>query len=306
MLTDLANQFIYVSHPDFMTELCEELGTVTAIHGNLVFSSINKPDICFAQDRWLDYQLVHISSIGEAANILKQQKAIWHPNIIQCARRSLFIAEKIPLYRNKPLTFPLTRVLPNIQCYSLLNETTLIYSLKRLKNTPNGEYFFQEDKVNPPNRAYLKLWEALSILNHYPSTETTVLDLGAAPGGWTYVMQSLGAKVIAVDKAPLDANISQLTGVTSLQQSGFSLMPQDFPDVDWLVCDIACYPERLYTFLQKWLLTSNVKQYICTIKLQGKTDFEIIRRFQAIPNSLVLHLFNNKHELTWIYPVITA
>ncbi len=39
---------------------------------------------------------------------------------------------------------------------------------------------------------------------------------------------------------------------------------------------------------------------ICTIKMQGSVDWELVARFAAIANSRVLHLNYNKHALTLI------
>jgi 23S rRNA (cytidine2498-2'-O)-methyltransferase len=40
---------------------------------------------------------------------------------------------------------------------------------------------------------------------------------------------------------------------------------------------------------------------VCSIKLQGATDHEAVARFQAIPGGRVMHLFHNKHELTFCW-----
>lgn len=40
---------------------------------------------------------------------------------------------------------------------------------------------------------------------------------------------------------------------------------------------------------------------ICTIKMQGKTDWNLISKFEEIPDSKVVHLNYNKHELTFIH-----
>jgi 23S rRNA (cytidine2498-2'-O)-methyltransferase len=69
-----------------------------------------------------------------------------------------------------------------------------------------------------------------------------------------------------------------------------------------MVCDVACYPDRLYNLVTRWLAAGKVRRMICTIKLQGKTDFVAIERFKQIPDSQTLHLSQNKHELTWIWP----
>jgi hypothetical protein len=104
---------------------------------------------------------------------------------------------------------------------------------------------FVEDRSGPPSRAYLKLWEALTRLGRYPKPGESCIDLGASPGGWTWVIQSLGAHVIAVDKAPLDPAVVALTNVEVREQSAFALTPDEIGPVDWLFSDIICYPERL-------------------------------------------------------------
>jgi 23S rRNA (cytidine2498-2'-O)-methyltransferase len=40
---------------------------------------------------------------------------------------------------------------------------------------------------------------------------------------------------------------------------------------------------------------------ICTIKMQGEIDWELVSKFANIPNSKVVHLCYNKHELTWMH-----
>jgi 23S rRNA (cytidine2498-2'-O)-methyltransferase len=70
--------------------------------------------------------------------------------------------------------------------------------------------------------------------------------------------------------------------------------------VDWLFCDVVCYPKRLLTLVQKWLAAGSVRRFVCTLKFQGATDFETAQRFAAIPGSRLMHLHHNKHELTWL------
>ncbi len=42
------------------------------------------------------------------------------------------------------------------------------------------------------------------------------------------------------------------------------------------------------------------RNFVCTLKFQGLTDHDAAREFAAMPGSRLLHLFHNKHELTWI------
>lgn len=294
---------IYIAKPDLLNELCQELGEVSQIIGDMVFSPVRKRDICFALDVWINPVTIHFESISEAAKILRQAGRFWHLHPQANVRRSLLIAEQLRKTPTLERSFPITETIPEIGCFTLLDKNTLVYATMRWKKWPQGWCQFIEDKKNPPNRAYLKLWEALSLLDTYPKKGETAIDLGASPGGWTYVMQQLGTMVTSVDKAPLDPKIAKLPHITYLGQSAFSLEPNKWPtNIDWLLSDIACYPDRLYDFLMKWKEAGIAKQIIFTIKLQGETDLEVIKRFQAIPDSRAIHLHYNKHEATFFYP----
>ena len=59
----------------------------------------------------------------------------------------------------------------------------------------------------------------------WPQPGETCLDLGAAPGGWTWAIASLGAQVTAVDRAPLDDAVAAMPGVTTRQESAFGIDP---------------------------------------------------------------------------------
>ncbi len=299
--TKLKAHYVYVAHTDYVQALCEELGQVTAIFGQLVFSKKQK-NAYFAQDIWCNPVLISVDSINQAAKHLQQRGRFWFTHKVACIRRAELILEKLRSYPLKNITFPLKDSLPEIGGFSLLDQNTLIYSAKRWKRLPDGRYPFLEDKITPPNRAYLKLWEAFSFLEHYPTKEQLAIDLGASPGGWTYVLQQLGARVIAVDKAALAEKIATLPRVSVLQQSAFALDLNDFPRVHWLVCDVACYPERLSVLLKKWIDSQKVENIIATIKLQGETDFALLDQIQTELGGEILHLSHNKHELTFLYP----
>jgi 23S rRNA (cytidine2498-2'-O)-methyltransferase len=298
---------IYVAHPDYLNELCAELGDVSDVIGNLVFSPREKTDICFATDVWYQPKVVAFESISQAARLLRAENKLWFLNPLENVRRSRLIEAELKKLPPLEHAFPLTEEIPNIACFSLLDKNTLVYSNQRWKKPPLGDFRFIEDKKNPPNRAYLKLWEALSLMGTYPCASETAVDLGAAPGGWTYVMQKLGTQVTAVDKAELDPAIAKLPRVNFLKQSAFALKPEEFPGhIDWLLCDVACYPQRTYDLIMQWLATGKVRHMIFTIKLQGETDFAMLKKFQEIPGARVMHLLHNKHEVTFLYPAHSA
>lgn len=294
---------VYVTKPEFLAVLCEELNNVLFTCDDLVFSAQKNPGVCFAQDIWLEPEIATFESISEAAKILRQKGKFWYLHPISHIRRSRLIEEQLRQSPTLARHFPVEEKIPSIGAFSLLDKNTLIYSTKRLRKWPQGKCYFIEDKINPPNRAYLKLWEALTLLEKYPRSGDTVLDLGASPGGWTYVMQSLGAYVTAVDKAPLDPKIAQLPHINYLQQSAFAIDPMQLDqNYDWVLSDVACYPDRAYALIMKWIESEKAKQMIFTIKLQGKINLSTIRQFQLIPNSYITNMFYNKHEATFFYP----
>ena len=168
------------------------------------------------------------------------------------------------------------------------------------KSSPfvNGECHFVEDHIGPPSRAYLKLWEALVRFGRWPGPRERCLDLGASPGGWTWVLAKLGADVTAVDKAPLAAAVAAMPGVTERLDSAFGLAPEP---VDWLFSDVIAYPDRLLALVRRWIDAGAARHIVCTIKFQGPTDHDAAEAFAAIPGGQVVHLFHNKHELTFLW-----
>ncbi len=184
--------------------------------------------------------------------------------------------------------------------WSLIEPETILAAARCSSPFPNGEPHFVEDHAAPPSRAYLKLWEAFTVLGVQPKRGEVCLDLGAAPGGWSWVLQRLGGSVIAVDKAALDPRIAALPGIEFRKASAFALTPEEFGAVNWLFSDVVAYPKRLLTLVEKFLAAGTVANFLCTIKFQGATDFETQARFAAIPGSRLLHLHANKHELTWV------
>ena len=48
------------------------------------------------------------------------------------------------------------------------------------------------------------------------------------------------------------------------------------------------------------------RRIVCTLKFQGATDHDTVAAFAAIPGGQLMHLFHNKHELTFIWTRPTA
>jgi 23S rRNA (cytidine2498-2'-O)-methyltransferase len=292
----------YLAAEGFLDELREELGLdVSEAHGRLVLAEGPPRDTAWAANVWLDPAYIPVTSIGDAAKKLRAIQRNWALYSCGHHRRAALIAEKLPKVSAKPLVFGTPAPTAPLGSWSLIAPDRLIASPSCTRPFPNGEASFVEDRT-APSRAYLKLWELFTLTGVRPQAGELCLDLGASPGGWTWVLQRLGARVISVDKAALDPHLAGLAGISYRRQSAFALTPAEIGPVDWLFSDVICYPKRLLGLVQKWREAGTVGAFVCTLKFQGATDFDAMQGFAAIPGSRLLHLSHNKHELTWVCP----
>lgn len=290
----------YLAPDGFLAELQEELGgAALETYGRLVMAAASPQPIAWVENVWHEPMFIEIASIGDASNKLRAIQRNWALYPFAHHRRAALIAERLPKVSAKPLQFGDAVPTAPLGSWTLIDQNTLLASPRCSSAFPNGEAHFVEDRT-APSRAYLKLWEAFTLLGQRPGPNDFCLDLGASPGGWTWVLQRLGARVLSIDKAPLDPSVSRLPNVEERHESAFALDPRAVGPVDWLLSDVVCYPKRLLTLVKKWLDAGTARRFVCTIKFQGATDFETMQEFAAIPGSRLLHLYHNKHELTWV------
>lgn len=290
----------YLAPAGFVAELKHELGAaVRATHGQLVIADGPPRPVAWVANIWHAPQRLPITSIGEAAKQLRAIQRNWALYPTAHHRRAALVVDKLPKVSAKPVRFGDPAPTAPLGSWTLLDANTMLAAPRCSSPFPNGEARFVEDKI-APSRAYLKLWELFTLIGERPRAGETCLDLGASPGGWSWVLAHLGARVTAVDKAALAPSVTRQSNVTVLQQSAFALEPQSVGPVDWLFSDVICYPSRLYALIDKWMKAGTVRRFVCTVKFQGATDFDTARRFAQIPGTRLLHLHHNKHELTWL------
>ncbi|MBT5469036.1 MAG: hypothetical protein HOK41_00390 [Nitrospina sp.] len=293
----------YLAPEGLAEHLLKEVEGVIAIHDRLVLSSQPFFNAHWAQNIWKNPVTLSIDSINDAAKKLKSIQRNWSLYSFTLHRRAKLIVEKLNSRKPQPISFPTLPPSQGIGSWCLLDENTLLASADCSSPFPNGEPSFAEDKVGPPNRAYLKLYEALTLAQKTPSQGDFCIDIGGSPGGWAWVIQKCGAEVLSIDRSPLDHKITNLKGVSFEKRDAFTLLPEEFEKkgrtVDWLFSDVICYPEKLYDWLSVWIDSGICKNFICTIKFKGQPEASIIKKFAAIPDSKVIHLFHNKNELTF-------
>jgi 23S rRNA (cytidine2498-2'-O)-methyltransferase len=129
---------------------------------------------------------------------------------------------------------------------------------------PKGELPAASDKT-APSRALAKLVEAELRLGRSIKSGETCVDLGAAPGSWTYVAVSRGASVIAVDRAPLREDLMRNRQVDFRSGDAFRFQPPR--PVDWLLCDVLAAPDRTAALLLEWLRRGWCRHFVVTLKV---------------------------------------
>ena len=262
-------------------------------HGRMALSGEAPVATPWAQDIGTAPVELGAASVKVAADALRGMQRNWAGYAFGQHRRMALIEARLPPVKAAALAFPAAPPGSHLGMWTLLEADRLLASPTTGNPVPRGEWRFVEDRVGPPSRAYLKLWEALTRLGAHPGPGDVCMDLGASPGGWTWVLAQLGAEVTAVDKAPLDPAIAAMPGVTQAIESAFALEARA---LDWLVCDVIAYPARILALLERWLPVA--RRVVCTVKFQGATDHEAVDRILGLPGVRVVHLFHNKHELT--------
>ncbi len=145
-----------------------------------------------------------------------------------------------------------------------------------------------------PSRSYLKLAEAFEVFLDkkeqalWLKPGMTAIDLGAAPGGWTWQLVQRGLKVTAVDNGPLKGAAAGHPSIRHLREDGFRFRPQR--PVDWLVCDMVEQPQRVATLMTEWFISGLAQRAIFNLKLPMK------KRVAALNDALnsIRTALNNK------------
>jgi 23S rRNA (cytidine2498-2'-O)-methyltransferase len=169
-----------------------------------------------------------------------------------------------------------------------------------LSRFPGGECPVPEDR-RPPARAYGKLLEALARWGRDIAAGETCADLGAAPGSWTWVALQRGARVTAVDRAPLREDLMAHPALVHVKGDAFRWLPAE--PVDWLLCDVVAEPRRSVELLGRWLEAGACRRFVVTVKLKGEDDDGALAELKAVLADagvacVVRRLDSNRNEVT--------
>lgn len=144
---------------------------------------------------------------------------------------------------------------------------------------PGGVLRLRADR-RAPSRSALKLEEAIAVfldeedaLLHLDG-RATAADLGAAPGGWTWVLRRRGVRVHAIDNGELAPGLAVDPGVDHQRADAFTWRPPS--RLDWVVCDVVDKPARVVELLARWVRKGWASRALFNLKLPMKQRWRAV------------------------------
>jgi 23S rRNA C2498 (ribose-2'-O)-methylase RlmM len=146
-----------------------------------------------------------------------------------------------------------------------------------------------------PSRSSRKLEEAFRVLGQKPVPGETAVDLGAAPGGWTYGLARQGARVTAVDGTDLKLPDTKTfrENVQHVRENGLLYLPST--SVDWLCCDMVVSPYETLRVLKNWLDKQLMQHFIINLKLPRSEPWKPIGEAIDLMSRHPWHTFKARH-----------
>lgn len=176
---------------------------------------------------------------------------------------------------------------------------------------PGGLYRLRRDPA-APSRSYLKVEEAFVRMNRQPAAGETVIDLGAAPGGWSVAFARRDCQVTAVDNGPLRIEDACARRIEHVHADGLTFqLSRHLPPVDWLVGDMLIPPGKAFGVLKHWLRPpARCRHLVFNIKLPQENPLpalEPIREWLQMhqPELAMRQLVHDRREVTVFGSVIS-
>jgi 23S rRNA (cytidine2498-2'-O)-methyltransferase len=213
-------------------------------------------------------------------------------------------AKKIfPMKKKKNLELALIQIMVNADrsvSVSILSQEEAI-KYRTFTSPFVGGFNNVEDNKKAPSRAFKKIVEAQLIMGRKSKEGEVFVDLGACPGGWSYIGRQQGANIIALDRSPLREDLMADPKVEFKKADAFKFVTDE--KIDWVVSDIICLPPRIMELIQTWVVAKKCRNFVFTIKFQGEADYPILKEFKELANTLdytvILKQLNaNKNEVT--------
>jgi len=160
------------------------------------------------------------------------------------------------------------------------------------------------DDPAAPSRSFLKVEEAYGVLGQVPGPGERVVDLGAAPGGWSYSAAKRGARVLAIDNGPLKAGAAASEAIEHRREDAFRFRPAEGEVFDWLFCDLVEEPHHvLRSIVEPWLRGRWCRRFVINLKFGRADPVALLVRARAVAaphceRLRIRHLYHDREEFT--------
>ena len=157
-----------------------------------------------------------------------------------------------------------------------------------------------------PSRSYLKTEEAFIVYGVEPKEGDTVVDLGAAPGGWSYSAAKRGGMVTAIDNGPMKGGAKDNPLIQHQRADAFKFKPADGEAFDWLLCDLVEEPHHVMRMIRQWFENGWCRNFVINFKFGRANAVKFISEIRdekygldGLCETLIIrHLFHDRDEFT--------
>lgn len=164
-----------------------------------------------------------------------------------------------------------------------------------------------------PSRSTLKLeeaWHWFIPKNQWDERlpySSKAVDLGAAPGGWTWQLVQRSMFVTAVDNGPMNNDLMETGQVTHVQEDAYRFVPAEPQHL--MVCDVVDKPVKTALMATEWVAKGWCKEAIFNLKLPMKQRYsEVVSCLNLVTEQLqkeglkfelaAKHLYHDREEIT--------
>lgn len=290
-----------------------------------IINTLSFDDLIFARQWFAAYPLIqHLPADDRVTPLLEHTQLIGHSfGYLQVETADTNEAKEV-LGFCKKFTAPLSRALKQQKILGDNKQKPTLHAFFKdssqcyLGYSPadnHSDWFMGIPRLKfpkaAPSRSTLKLEEAwLQFLSHKQQESELkagmhAVDLGAAPGGWTWQFVNRSIRVAAIDNGPMNDELMDSGIVEHLMEDGFTYWPQK--KVDWLVCDMVEQPIRIASLMVKWVSEGKADRALFNLKLPMKKRYpEVQKCFALIAEKMgdtpyqiqAKHLYHDREEIT--------
>lgn len=176
---------------------------------------------------------------------------------------------------------------------------------------PGGVHRIPDDPL-APSRSFAKIEEAFEVMGSAPRPMESAVDLGAAPGGWSWAFVKRGCRVVAVDNGPLKLkSLGDWGGeLEHVQQDGMTFAPSR--PVDWLASDMLIAPGAALGLVRRWHRAGWARRMVVNFKLPQRHPLAALDPVRAVLDALpgfryrLRQLYHDRREVTLMAECETA